>query len=168
MVDDSLHQQLVHDALKGNVAAIDLFNALAWASQLIDDYWDADKPVAREDMLRVILVLTVDVPRNPFYRAVQDEVVSFIEDALCFWLQASDIEECACLASPSEAHAMLRISYITRSVITDLLIRLARLVGGRAHERAIAMKVRSLVYGGNEPFPEYVNEHLRARDGHAA
>lgn len=153
-------QALVHKALKGHAAAIELFHALAWASQMIDDYWDGDKPVSRDDMLRVVLLLTVDVPRNPFYLAAQDEMVGFIEDAMCFWMQASDLEDSACTLRAVEAQTVLQVSYITRSVVTDLLIRMARLVGGRQHEREIAMEVRRAVYSDNEPLRDYINEHL--------
>lgn len=154
-------ESLVRIALKNNTDAMQLFFALAHASQVIDDYWDADKPVSREKMLSVIFLLTVDLPRNPFYRLLQDDIVRIIEDALCFWMHASDMEQFAKNQSELDAYRSLQVSYITRSVITDVLVKLARLVGGREHERAVAGEIRRAVYLGNEPFQDYLREHRR-------
>lgn len=160
-MNSDAHIALVNKALMNNSTAIDLFNAIAWASQVIDDYWDGDKAVSRDEMLQVILVLTVDIQRNAFFRAVQDDMVGIIEDALCFWMQASDLEEAAKSLPVDDANTALQVSYINRSVITDVLIRMARLIGGRQHERRIASEIRLAVYGDNEPLSDYINEHLR-------
>lgn len=154
-------ESLVGIALKNNRDAMRLFFVLADASQVIDDYWDADQPVSREKMLSAIFSLAVDLPRNPFYQLLQDDVIRIIEDALCFWMQASDMEQFAKTQSELDAFRSLQVSYINRSVITDVLIKLARLVGGREHERAVAGEVRRAVYLNNEPFQDYLKEHRR-------
>lgn len=154
---------LVSVALKNHAAAIDLFFALADASQVIDDVWDADKPVSREKLLSVIVSLAVDLPMNPFYQMFRDDVIRIIEDAFCFWVQASDMEQFAKKQSELDAYRSLQVSYINRSVMTDVLIRLARLVGGRDHERAVAGDIRRAVYLDNEPFQAYLKEHSHGR-----
>lgn len=161
-MSESKQDILVAEALLGNRDAIALFDLLANASQKIDDFWDGDKPVGREDLASIFFALAVDLPQNRFYRLMQDAMVQIIEDALCQWIQSNDIEATAgAPEAASSAERMLQVSYIRRSSTTDLLIKMARLVGGRDHERAVACRVLSHVYLDNEPFYDYLEEHIR-------
>lgn len=159
---EAQQDKLVSEALLGNRDAIALFNLLANTSQKIDDFWDGDKPVGREQLMGIVFALGVDLPQNPFYRAMQDAMVQIIEDALCQWMQSNDIEAVASMSvERPQIERMLQVSYIRRSSTTDILIKMARLMGGRDHERAIAKKVLEHVYLDNEPFNAYVEEHTR-------
>lgn len=154
-------QEIVSGALLGNADAINLYNTLARTSQLIDDFIDRDKPVDPQAILASIIALTVDMPRNRFYRICIDEVVMIIEDAWQVWVQATELERGVSLKMIPDDHAkrVLEISYIKRSAMTDLLIKLARLVGGREHENKWAFNIRCWVYLNNENFAEYAKEH---------
>lgn len=155
-------QALIDYALPQAHDAQALYRLLADASQVLDDLLDGDKPVSAEQVIGVVIACSVDVLRNPVAQRYPHEIAALIETAIQGWLQASDIERAArepqAIADGS-AERMLQVSYITRSTTTGLLLQLARLLFGRAHERAVALQVQRVVYLDNELFERYRIEH---------
>lgn len=146
---------LLSYALKGDGPAIECAKILVNASQVLDDLWDGDKPVDRTKLFEMILSLLVDLNRNAFFIQLREPMTQAVEDALMQWVAANDIEE------DGEDARELLVAYVIRSSTTDLLIKMARLLGGRAWERTVAKKVRAEVYGSNESFEEYRQEVQR-------
>ena len=102
-------------------------------------------------MLRAMVIL----PSNPFYTANMQSVISVIEDAIMQWAAANDIEE---KSESDYRREMARVAYVIRSSTNDVLIKLARIVGGYEWEREVALAVREKVYLSSETFQEYIEE----------
>lgn len=155
-------QSLIALALPDHVAAQALYRQLCAASQVLDDVLDGDKPVSAEHVIAAFVVCSVDLLRNPVAQQFPHEVAEMIESAIQGWLHATDIERAVrdpAARADGSAERLLQVSYITRSTTTNLLLRLARLLFGREHERAIALTVQRTVYLDNEIFERYRVEH---------
>ena len=145
--------EMVSWALKDNADAIEFFGLLCQISQTFDDVWDGDKPVNREAAAVMMMKAMVDLPRNRFFQMMTPRVLAMIENAWMTWMESNDLEE-------TGARRLLEISYITRSVMTGVLIEMAGIIAGRGRRRHVAKEVRKLVYLDNEPFEDYLHEHL--------
>lgn len=144
--------ELLSKSFRNNVDAIACAKYIINASQVLDDLWDKDKEVSGSQAVTMVIHLTVDLARNPFYLRHQVAMVSIIERAIMQWMEANDIEK--------DAHKdELRVSYVIRSSITDAIIQMVYLLGDRNHARAAAREIRRMVYLDNESFDDYVNEH---------
>ncbi len=144
---DHLHRWLCADAEA--VALAELFGEL---SQLWDDLIDEDQPVStaqREHLFRLSLV---ELPKNGFYQRYFYQLQPVLEDRLYTWLDCNRIER-------GGSDAQLQAAYILRSVVTDLVIHMAYLIGGYDWRQQVAFEVREYVYGGNESWPSYRREH---------
>ena len=139
-------------ALKGCEDAMEFFALACRVSQIFDDVWDGDNPVTREQQLSMMLMAMVDMPRTKFAQIMGLDAVALIENTWMRWVESNDLEE-------TGDGDLLRISYITRSVLTDMLIEMAGMLYGRDWRREVALKVRPWVYGDNEPYSEYLHEH---------
>ncbi len=145
--------ELLKWAYKGNVDAINCALIISRCSQTLDDLWDKDKDVSGPDAVSMMLAMTVDLVRNPFYLKNQASFVRIIERAIMQWVEANDLE-----AEQSGEH--IHISYIIRSSVTDAIIEIAYLLGDRQWGRVVAKKIRQAVFSDNESFEEYKKEIL--------
>jgi hypothetical protein len=146
---------LIKWALKDDACAIACAVTLFEICQTLDDLWDKDKPVSNTQLLQMMLRAMVILPSNPFYTANMQSVISVIEDAIMQWAAANDIEE---KSESDYRREMARVAYVIRSSTNDVLIKLARIVGGYEWEREVALAVREKVYLSSETFQEYIEE----------
>lgn len=152
-MDTKVQRELVCQSLQNNPEAIACFELLVEISQIADDAYDGDKAVDRDDLIRAFYNAMIYLPRNQFYTNFYDEMNIIIRDAWAVWMESNDIER-------SNNEKLLQVSYITRSAMTDVLIKMSQLVGGMNWRRQVAANVRSLVYLDNENLDEYLDEHL--------
>ena len=139
-------------AFKNNTDAVEFFSFAAEISQVFDDIWDGDKEVGRELALKMMLMAMVDLPRTKFYQVFGADAVTLIENTWMRWLESNDLEA-------TKDEGLLRISYITRSSTTDMMIEMAGMLHGREWRREVAAKVRPWIYNDNEKFCDYLAEH---------
>ena len=132
--------------------AVALANMLIDISQIWDDLVDGDKDVSAQSINTMMRYALVEIPKNDFYRTHFSELHPVLEDRLYTWLDANKLEQ---IGDERDLH----VSYIIRSVVTDLVIHLAFLAGGLTHRQKAAVEIRQMIYRGNEPFCEYLAEH---------
>lgn len=142
--------------LKENTDAIALANAFNRISQIWDDLHDKDNPVSPGQVDYMMMTAMVEIPKNHFYRMHYLELMPVVEHCLMTWMDANTLEEMGDARD-------LQVSYIIRSVTTDLMICIAGLVGGIHWRRQAALAIRRAIYHDNEPFEEYSREVLSNR-----
>jgi hypothetical protein len=59
----------------GNQDALNMYRAFVNLAHTWDDMIDRDKPVSADDINRAFLTCLVYLPANPFYRAIQDQIL---------------------------------------------------------------------------------------------
>ena len=148
--------QLLQFWLKDHPDAIHLANCFSVISQTWDDLIDRDKPVSGDQISQMMMMALVEIPQNPFYQQHYQQLQPMVEHCLMTWMDANTLEK-------TGNERDLQVSYIIRSVTTDLLIHLAGLVGGRLWRRKAALAIRQAVYRDNETFDAYQKEILSLR-----
>ena len=150
-MDSAVQDRLISHWLKNNKDAINLAWDFVQISQIWDDLYDQDKSVSGLDLNRMMLLALVNIPRNPFYRQHYQDIQPMVEHCLFNWLDSNWLEE-------NGNNRDLQVSYILRSVTTDLIIHLAYLVGGADWRLQAAAEIRPLIYRDNESFTSYRKE----------
>ncbi len=148
--------ELIRYWLKDNPAAIDLFNAYSRISQIWDDLYDGDKPVSKSQVNNMMMSALLEIPTNPFYQQHYLQLMPVVQHCLMTWLDANTMEK---LGEERD----LQVSYIIRSVTTELLVHMAGLVGGIEWRRKAGLIIRSTIYRDNEPFEQYYGEVMDRR-----
>ncbi len=149
-------QHLIRYWLKDNQDAIALANAYSSISQIWDDLYDGDKPVSKAQINTMMMQSLIEIPTNPFFIQHYNQLMPVVQHCLMTWLDANTLEEMG-------DERDLQVSYIIRSVTTDLIIHLAGLVGGSLWRRQAALAIRKAIYHDNEDFTTYRDEILSQR-----
>ena len=144
-------QQLLTHWLRNDAGALNLAHMLIHISQSWDDLIDGDKPVSSDSINAMMRYALIDIPKNPFYQQHIASLHPIMEDRLYTWLDANTLET-------SNNTSDLRVSYIIRSVITDIVIHMTYLIGGFDWRQQAAVSIRQAVYRDNESFMEYQKE----------
>ncbi len=98
-------------------------------------------PGADEAINRAFCTALIDLQYNPFYQAHQASLLPVMELAILNWQNANQHE----------------VSYIKRSVLTDIMVFVAALVGGRSHALAIGPEIEAAVFRDDD-FEAYRRE----------
>lgn len=144
-------RELLNYWLKENKDAIALANAFSRVSQIWDDLHDQDHPVAPGMVDYMMMTALVEIPKNNFYRQYYLELMPVMEHCLMTWMDSNTLEE---IGDDRD----LQVSYIIRSVTTDLMITLAGLIGGIHWRRQAALAIRQAIYHDNESLEVYTEE----------
>ena len=144
-------RELINYWLKENPDAIALSNAFSRISQIWDDLHDQDKSVSPATVDYMMMTALVEIPKNTFFRQHYFELMPIVEHCLMTWMDANTLEEVG-------DDRDLQVSYIIRSVTTDLMIALAGLIGGVQWRRQAALAIRREIYHDNESLEEYTEE----------
>jgi len=147
-----MHQQdeILDKICLGNAHAKAFLLMLADISQVWDDLIDRDSPVADEAINRAFCTALIDLQYNPFYQAHQASLLPVMELAILNWQNANQHEK-------RTDEAMLKVSYIKRSVLTDIMVFVASLVGGRSHALALGPEIEAAVFRDDD-FEAYLLE----------
>jgi hypothetical protein len=151
MTYESEHE-FISRVLLGNEAAIQLANMLFRVSQVWDDLIDRDVPVPDDAINRMMWMLLIDIPINPFYHDNFAHLLPAMRGVIRDWLDANEIERDA-RNNPHDAGFDLRISYILRDSVATLLCEMAYLIGGYDWMRQVSPEVRRWVH--DEDYTEY-------------
>lgn len=148
--------ELIRYWLKDNAAAIELARSYTIISQTWDDLHDQDKAVKRGQIDYMMMLALVEVPRNAFFQQHYLDLMPVVQHCLMTWMDANTLEE-------SGDDRDLQVSYIIRSVTTDLIIHMAGIIGGPTWRRQAGYAIRKAIYHDNESFDEYRAEILEQR-----
>ena len=149
-----LEKQLVTRWLCNNEPAIELIRMWFEVSQVWDDLIDHDNGnIPDYSINRMMRLALVEIPKNRFFQYHCNELLPIVEHCVMTWTEATALER-----SPYSNERDYAVSYIIRSVTTELLVFMAGLVGGTAHRHQVAMDIRRAIYRDNESFAEYCQE----------
>lgn len=144
---------------KGNEQAARLMNAFGYATQLADDFTDADTANVStlerrsETMTRLLHVLLVEIPGNAFYRQHEAAFRPLFVNCLTVW-DASNTWK-----SGKKLETRM-FSYVLREAAGRLLEMIAYLVGGLDWSRQVTREIHDYYHGehGVEPFSAWEAE----------
>ena len=156
-MDSKLQNTMIRHWLQDNTDAIRLVESFIDISQTWDDLIDRDNPVTDDSINGMMICALIDIPRNPFYQQHYQNLQPIIEHCLFNWLDANTLEK-------NGSSRDLQVSYILRSVTTDLIIHIAYLVGGRDWRGMAAANIRRVIYRDNESFTDYRREIMAMRE----
>jgi hypothetical protein len=121
----------------GDQSAVALCLDLLAVAHTWDDLVDGDKPVPPTEVNTVFKKLLIDIPRNPFYRAFQDQLMPLFQNVFLQW-QAANVFEAEKTDLPK--------AYMLRAGIYQVFAYVAWLIGGDDHAALVSPQVWRL-YG---------------------
>lgn len=147
-------------AFGGNQAAVDYVLAVARVADVWDNLIDRDTEVTSDDINDAFWLLSVEIPRNPFYRANIDDLLPVTVTGILNWFAANRLEQ-------SSEERAIEIAHVIRYSIADVALMTAALCGGRkrAEEFGPELRLRSQ----RSDLKEYINSLRQKREvNHAA
>jgi hypothetical protein len=136
--------------LRDDEHAIDLALMYIHIADVWDDLIDLDQEVGGETINQMMWMALSGIPRNPFFRRFHDELLPIVEVAICNWV-ASDV-----LRSDIDNQKAQEIANVIRHGLSDLLIHMARLIGGPSWAMCVAPAIKLLAQ--NDTLTEFVKE----------
>lgn len=155
-----IEKHLVTHWLCNDEHAIELIRMWFEVSQTWDDLIDKDQTTDVPDysINRMMRLALCEIPKNRFFQYHCNELLPMVSHCVQTWMEATALER-----SPYSNERDYAVSYIIRSVTTELLVFMAGLVGGASHRHQVAMDIRRAIYRDNESFEAYCQE---IRDQH--
>jgi hypothetical protein len=114
--------------------------------EVIDDLWDGDKPVTKNDLTRILFVVLTEMPLNPFFNHFKQQLVPVMITGINAWLDANELEQ------GGENDKVF--SYVLRDWYAELISFVIYLVRGREYLREVSMSVR-VFFTHQETLEEY-------------
>jgi len=94
MKKPAIHEhEFISKVLMGNEDAIRFANELFFVSQIWDDMIDKDPAPSEENINRMMWVVLIELPLNPFYHANFAHLIPCMKSAIRDWLDANDFEK---------------------------------------------------------------------------
>ncbi len=137
--------EFILQCVRGNEDAARFIEAVAKVSQVWDDLYDKDRPVADETLNRAFWIAMVDIPSNPFYQRHFEELQPIVRAGIMDWMASNDLEQ-------GSEHDK-EVAYVLRDTITGIITHCAYLVGGYNWMKHVNTKVRRALH--DEPMGEY-------------
>ncbi|MCG7931974.1 MAG: hypothetical protein N0E44_18230 [Candidatus Thiodiazotropha lotti] len=146
-------QELFHSVTNGDESAIAFMQVLSEVSQIWDDLIDRDKDVTNDSINQAFIALISTIPRNRFYIDNFSEVQPLIEGAILDWLTANEFEN---------EGGDLNVSFVLRDNLANVLIGVAKILGGMNHAISLSPRIRQYVHG-DQSVEEYKDGIIRRR-----
>lgn len=128
----------------GNESAADFLMLFFWSCHLWDDLIDKDVKRTEEQINKAFWNILVEMPRNRYYRAFQDEIQPLIAVCIQEWLAANKLE----------GGNRQDIAYTLRCSIVALIHQAAEFCGGYEWACQVGEEIR--LRAQHETFDEYV------------
>lgn len=137
----------------GNQDALNMYQALASLSHIWDDMVDRDKPVSAADINQAFLTCLVYLPANPFYRAIQEQI-------LPMWLVVVSGYEAANKFEQDKDEHGIEIAHGLRYAAGNIVAYAIHVCVGAEKAREVIPDMWKSVFF--ERFDEYRKEHINA------
>lgn len=128
------------------IQAVDWLCTLFDTIQTLDDLYDCDRLVTKDELKTLIWSSLIALPNNPFFRANQDALWPLVATSILKWQGANEKEE------NGTANA---VSFVWRAGFYDIVLMVVGIVHGHKFASDHADKVMNL-YG--EKIEEYLKE----------
>ena len=129
-------QLIIDEACGDNPAAAHYLWSIMWISRTIDDVYDQDQEVSREDILDVVEYLLVGLPSNPFFKAHRDILESQHFSMYNAWSAANLWEK------GDETDQIY--GHVWRDTHHEIVPIVAMLTQGPSKMKEISLKIRTL------------------------
>ena len=86
-------REIIKEASGNNLIAFDYLWQLACTSRTVDDIFDADQEVSREQLIDAFKWLFIELPSNPFFQAHRDTLHSQHLSMWNAWIAANEWEK---------------------------------------------------------------------------
>lgn len=126
-----------------NIPAQEYLYSLAKAMRVIDDIYDEDYPVSKEEILEVIKTFIITIPMNSFYRKHQDLLLSHHITMWNTWSISND------LYTQGELDKVY--AHVIRDYCYEIFVLVALLTQGEKHMNKINKLIRNVI---KKPFDE--------------
>lgn len=135
----------------GNQDALNMYRAFVNLAHTWDDMIDRDKPVSADDINRAFLTCLVYLPANPFYRAIQEQI-------LPMWLVVvSSYETANAFEKAKDPHG-IEIAHSLRYAAGNIIAYAVHVCLGAEKAKEVLPEVwKAMFY---ERFDDYRKEHL--------
>jgi purine-cytosine permease-like protein len=135
----------------GNQDALNMYRAFVNLAHTWDDMIDRDKPVSADDINRAFLTCLVYLPANPFYRAIQDQIMPM-------WLVVvSSYETANAFEKAKDPHG-IEIAHSLRYAAGSIVAYAVHVCLGAEKAKEVLPEVwKAMFY---ERFDDYRKEHL--------
>lgn len=139
----------------GNQDALNMYRAFVNLAHTWDDMIDRDKPVSADDINRAFLTCLVYLPANPFYRAIQEQI-------LPMWLVVvSSYETANAFEKAKDPHG-IEIAHGLRYAAGNIVAYAVHVCLGAEKAKEVLPEVwKAMFY---ERFDDYRKEHLSESD----
>jgi purine-cytosine permease-like protein len=139
----------------GNQDALNMYRAFVNLAHTWDDMIDRDKPVSADDINRAFLTCLVYLPANPFYRAIQDQIMPM-------WLVVvSSYETANAFEKAKDPHG-IEIAHSLRYAAGSIVAYAVHVCLGAEKAKEVLPEVwKAMFY---ERFDDYRKEHLSESD----
>jgi len=135
----------------GNQDALNMYRAFVNLAHTWDDMIDRDKPVSADDVNRAFLTCLVYLPANPFYRAIQDQI-------LPMWLVVVSSYETANTFEKAKDPHGIEIAHSLRYAAGNIIAYAVHVCLGAEKTKEVLPEVwKAMFY---ERFDDYRKEHL--------
>lgn len=132
-----VEEVLIPFAANGDKDAEAYLKRLFYIVRKLDDVWDQDEPVSREEIAKGFFLALVDIPLNPFFQAHQNTLVGAQIIAFNAWQDANEME--------TSSEDLKRIyAHVLRDYVCEFFPLVAYLTGGQAHMRKVSPLVRKV------------------------
>jgi hypothetical protein len=132
-----------------------MYRAFVNLAHTWDDMIDRDKPVSADDINRAFLTCLVYLPANPFYRAIQDQIMPM-------WLVVvSSYETANAFEKAKDPHG-IEIAHSLRYAAGSIIAYAVHVCLGAEKAKEVLPEVwKAMFY---ERFDDYRKEHLSESD----
>ena len=151
--DPEAQRKLLHFIAKGDPAAAGFLAAIVELVYLADDAVDEDLAfdVRQKMMSRLLWIVMVDLPRNPFWLRHQTAFSGLIAETLVFWTVSDTWKRTGDLKRKM-------FGYVRRENVDGIAVAVAAIVGGEAHAAQVVEELMRVCHDPSESFEDWCKE----------
>ena len=133
----------IKEVVGDNLAAQEYLYSLAKAMRIIDDIYDEDYPVSKNQLIETIKTFIITIPMNSFYRKHQDLLLSHHITMWNTWYISNDLYK--------QGELDKVYAHVIRDYCYEIFVLVALLTQGEKHMNKINKLIRNVI---KKPFDE--------------
>ena len=133
----------IKEVVGDNLAAQEYLYSLAKAMRIIDDIYDEDYPVSKNQLIETIKTFILTIPMNSFYRKHQDLLLSHHITMWNTWYISNDLYK--------QGELDKVYAHVIRDYCYEIFVLVALLTQGEKHMNKINKLIRNVI---KKPFDE--------------
>ena len=128
----------IKEVVGDNLAAEEYLYSLAKAMRIIDDIYDQDYPVSKNQLIETIKTFIITIPMNSFYRKHQDLLLSHHITMWNTWRISNVLD--------SQGDSLDKIyAHVLRDYCYEIFVLVALITQGEKHMIKINKKIRNVI-----------------------